>query len=104
SRRRHTSEASDWSSDVCSSDLNVEDRHRQKALATVAVMRDSRVVDGEETQRLAVIYPHRQRIVLKQQAKRCLSAFEIRDIDPDRSEERRVGKEGRGERPPTQST
>jgi hypothetical protein len=37
---------------------NVRDGHREKFLHRVAVVRDCRIVDGEEAQRLEVVYPH----------------------------------------------
>ena len=47
---------------------DVGDRHRQKFITGVAVARQRRIVDRDETQGLAVEHPHRMRIGLKQQA------------------------------------
>src|SRR5688500_19142679 len=78
SRRRHTRLQGDWSSDVCSSDL--EEEQRQAGIA-----------DGQ----------HLERVGGQQQANDTRDArnsrarvVELEDQAVDRSEERRVGKEG----------
>src|SRR5437764_12143807 len=68
SRRRHTRYIGDWSSDVCSSDLEALD------LAGGVIRR---VVEIEDSRRDAVV------------------AELVHHVRADRSEERRVGKEGR---------
>src|SRR5690606_39561320 len=98
SRRRHTSSSRDWSSDVCSSDLEVEflrpaggyrsagyrlapgDGVDQRALANVRTAGEGdlrKVAIGQEVERRG---------------------------REQRSEERRVGKEGRTRRPRWAST
>src|SRR5690625_6384745 len=82
SRRRHTRWPRDWSSDVCSSDLAREvpfrrDRHKSKA--------------GADMRR-----PETGSIMSEK--RRDHQADNGHDIDQDRSEERRVGKECRGGR------
>src|SRR5437868_10267053 len=78
SRRRHTRSKRDWSSDVCSSDLQVE---------IVADIRDtfSVLVNEEEQSR-----------VVEQVARTVVDPSKVLTrSQPKRSEERRVGKEGR---------
>src|SRR5207249_7198582 len=70
SRRRHTRSKRDWSSDVCSSDLLLDQHRRPQLLPLEALRRD------------AGLGPPRHQLV----AGRPLAAG-------DRSEERRVGKE-----------
>src|SRR5438876_8478079 len=93
SRRRHTIWTSDWSSDVCSSDLHIA-RSVQEALAQAELRRfdlllcDIGLPDGDGSAILNEIRKHYpiEGIVLS------AHAFPA-DI---RSEERRVGKERRG--------
>src|SRR5256885_5903508 len=85
SRRRHTRLQGDWSSDVCSSDLDLApDDDVVRLVVTRLVSRGEdggELVEGE----LAI----RRRIVL-----RAFGADEL-DVHVARSEERRVGKECR---------
>src|SRR5207237_6814259 len=79
SRRRHTRFKCDWSSDVCSSDLDL--RHYLRRALEVLLQNDNRVIRG-------VVH-----------AGYDAAAREIRIVVRDacrleRSEERRVGKEG----------
>src|SRR5438093_10857822 len=71
SRRRHTRLVSDWSSDVCSSDLSAASRLDARAVALDRVKAARRAVAGEEHDASAT------------------------ERFGERSEERRVGKEGR---------
>src|SRR5258706_9118660 len=83
SRRRHTRLVSDWSSDVCSSDLR--DLHGQ--------LRDRELDLAKQQELLA----HDQDI-RELMGARDLYIAEVYDVARDgqtRSEERRVGKEGR---------
>src|SRR5262249_58012372 len=81
SRRRHTRLVSDWSSDVCSSDLIVlfwkqrGDQEARKALVSHQL--------GWEVIRIVLVYRHRW------------TGTETFHRALLRSEERRVGKEGR---------
>src|SRR5688572_32743918 len=80
SRRRHTSFDCDWSSDVCSSDLATPgktQRNRKKSRSNNRARRTG-VVAFEAT--TPVFLSDREL---------------LRPADPDRSEERRVGKECR---------
>src|SRR5690348_17991436 len=84
SRRRHTRWTGDWSSDVCSSDLNF-------ASATCEALRFSVGADGA-----CKIHGH-----FSAQAGRtflmptCVRLWRVEINAPKRSEERRVGKECR---------
>src|SRR5699024_12238061 len=83
SRRRHTRSKRDWSSDVCSSDL-------PKGTVTVVDVEkgESTVVDFSafDSQRDALA---EDGVVLKKDTAPSM------DLEPERSEERRVGKECR---------
>src|SRR5262245_64939763 len=84
SRRRHTRCLSDWSSDVCSSDLGLVGAG-PLAVEHVAALRTVRELD-----RVVVWSRTEERI-----AEFC-KALELRaELDDERSEERRVGKECR---------
>src|SRR5688500_19520245 len=72
SRRRHTRLQGDWSSDVCSSDLSRVEMRERPAL---------QIPHGQE---------HRA-----DAAGGIGKGEEIREVEPARSEERRVGKECR---------
>src|SRR5256885_8076531 len=87
SRRRHTRLQGDWSSDVCSSDLD----------EFVAAIRAERI--GFLGERNRVLFAARD--VARHEARRAVLTLEPyqpigeqRDVE-DRSEERRVGKECR---------
>src|SRR5260370_32373292 len=83
SRRRHTRFKCDWSSDVCSSDLEEFLLWDERINATVGVRRERSSANGDRKAFNA--YPK--------------AAVSYRLVDPlpyvNRSEERRVGKEGR---------
>src|SRR5690348_16300466 len=88
SRRRHTSWTGDWSSDVCSSDL------------VVGVLVVRVVVVAADGHDLAVA---REAVAAVASAGEVVEAGDLRfgrgvaeALGPDRSEERRVGKEWRG--------
>src|SRR5262249_58454526 len=87
SRRRHTRLVSDWSSDVCSSDLSSAPRVRggpvqQRAEEVAQLVAEEDQVEDREG-------GPRARALLAQQHR------ERQRQHDDRSEERRVGKEGR---------
>src|SRR5690606_40857534 len=85
SRRRHTRFSRDWSSDVCSSDLE----QNKISGFNRAVSQSGSVFE-----------------LLSQMRKRTVFKYEIahgRQIKSLRSEERRVGKEGRARRPADES-
>src|SRR2546430_12624026 len=72
SRRRHTRFDCDWSSDVCSSDLDrLEARHAWLERASLLMLGDHVTLGGEADAETEL------------------------DVSEARSEERRVGKEGR---------
>src|SRR3981081_4886735 len=48
---------------------DVFEGHFQKLFSGIAIMANSRLVDSEETQSRGVVYPHRERIELKQKLK-----------------------------------
>src|SRR5690606_39873054 len=81
SRRRHTRFSRDWSSDVCSSDLDARNN------GTLLVAQTPAFPAGEVDVRIT--NSDSQSTVLT-------NAFEF--VAPPRSEERRVGKEGRSRR------
>src|SRR5256885_10933284 len=85
SRRRHTRLQGDWSSDVCSSDLNDEDL-RAKALANVE---QNGIVFLDEIDKIT----NRSETIGADVSRQGVQ----RDLLPlvERSEERRVGKECR---------
>src|SRR5438067_7852639 len=91
SRRRHTRSKRDWSSDVCSSDLKALDgrirAHRRFGTAVV-LYGDGKRVDVVTAR--TEFYD----------APAALPTVEHATIREDRSEERRVGKEGRAPRAP----
>ena len=56
------------------------DIHRQHLLATVAVVPAGRGIDGQKFERIDVGHPHRQRILLEQQAERSFATPQIGDV------------------------
>lgn len=52
----------------------------QEGFAAVAIMGDRRLVHGDETGRILIDQPHRQRIALEQEAKRGLARLDVPDI------------------------
>src|SRR5262249_60093875 len=93
--RRHTRLVSDWSSDVCSSDLGVRAR-RDELLVGLEELRHERG-DGGVT---LVARPTHGEIVLAGVAAVAVERLALRaprgvveDVPVQRSEERRVGKE-----------
>src|SRR3989442_3193098 len=87
SRRRHTSCGRDWSSDVCSSDLDTASGTQTanwSRVVTLSPGSNSLTVvaeDGSRNQALRTIF--------------LIYDDPLRDPPPNRSEERRVGKECR---------
>src|SRR5262249_59614507 len=95
SRRRHTRLVSDWSSDVCSSDL---EQIQQTLTAANANRPKGELSDGQRTWQLATT----DQLFTAAQYKPLIVAYKngspirLSDIATvERSEERRVGKEGR---------
>src|SRR5262249_58037654 len=87
SRRRHTRLVSDWSSDVCSSDLSSRRRGRgRRVCATISMVPLSSWASAREARD-----PYSA-------VSRWLRSMGPRLRGDDRSEERRVGKEGRTRR------
>src|SRR5260221_405578 len=86
SRRRHTRSLCDWSSDVCSSDLEAIMAIKAKFNATVLFVTHDMAVHAELVDRLAIMY-----------AGKIVEVADVRETfkHPLRSEERRVGKECR---------
>ena len=56
---------------------NIENGHREKFFAAVAIVFDRGVVDGEELERFRVEHPGRQRAGIEQQPEGRLVAFEL---------------------------
>src|SRR5437016_7151739 len=94
SRRRHTRLVSDWSSDVCSSDLGVKGLSPQVAATGIASLqvpcRSLDVVKKMNPDGRAL-----QKVLSKFGEKIVCYAFAL---EAERSEERRVGKERRTQR------
>src|SRR5438876_8565206 len=87
SRRRHTRWTGDWSSDVCSSDLPVKvglmsNPDRPMTIGAVAALSGRRPSSIRYYEQIGLLPP-------------AARASGRRVYGPDRSEERRVGKEGR---------
>src|SRR5205814_7231737 len=96
SRRRHTRCLSDWSSDVCSSDLTSPNPSRLMVSFTndddfiffhVPATGVAAATEGEITEMVSRLQRHVQARI---------EAHHGEEIAALRSEERRVGKEGRG--------
>src|SRR5690606_40584942 len=95
SRRRHTRFSRDWSSDVCSSDLNEDDNQRETCKTDIG--------HAAEFGAVAVSAHGPPRCNWHQRQTDCSDDNagderwkEARDAREYRSEERRVGKECRG--------
>src|SRR5207253_7082676 len=92
SRRRHTRWPRDWSSDVCSSDLafcaDVYARHPRLRI-------DDGAVDVATLEQMAARLPARTAFIEYVSTNDWLDALLVRKNAEGRSEERRVGKEGR---------
>src|SRR5437867_10011931 len=98
SRSRHTNSYGDWSSDVCSSDLR--NSSTRSLRATVHACTSSSPIDHRPPVRLGDLGgppPAPQREMDEPSA--TLERHIGRELDPLRSEERRVGKEGTPRRP-----
>src|SRR5699024_11539385 len=90
SRRRHTRSKRDWSSDVCSSDLNWSIKHYQGGKKMVY---DVVIIGAGPGGLAAGLYASRARLntlIIEKEG----TGGQIATTD-ERSEERRVGKEGR---------
>src|SRR5204862_1023742 len=87
SRRRHTRSLRDWSSDVCSSDLFRDRRSAQQLTGTEGLLSDDGACRkvGRTTRRPR----EREDVELAEESNEA-------GVGGVRSEERRVGKEGRG--------
>src|SRR5258706_16271787 len=96
SRRRHTRLVSDWSSDVCSSDLALPVRalFETPTVAALAASLTWDYVDHMDTEALTSFLAEIESLSADQA--QCILREEMRLLDkPTRSEERRVGKECR---------
>src|SRR5206468_7459811 len=88
SRRRHTRSDRDWSSDVCSSDLDQVDRFTRRFMLDYV---EGYLAGGNA--RLAVYQDGEQPIAVAQEVSSLVDSVPaLADLFP-RSEERRVGKE-----------
>src|SRR5207253_7696773 len=92
SRRRHTRWPRDWSSDVCSSDLN---KPYSDATAEKIDMEVKKIIDNafDRTKRLLMDHREHLEIIAKELLEKEI-LFQT-DLERLRSEERRVGKECR---------
>src|SRR5205085_9255804 len=95
SRRRHTGLGCDWSSDVCSSDLRALECNRAaQDVVPWHLMRDARLIDVTHQ------VPRHDILCGSITLERAVDGFppgtvHLAVVDPGKSEERRVGKEGR---------
>src|SRR3546814_4793719 len=81
---------SDWSSDVCSSDLRLRRAGRQKRARPSAPMRERAIEFGDEVNRVVIV------LIAEAATARTAADLVARGIDMHlgaRSEERRVGQE-----------
>src|SRR5262249_59978785 len=85
SRRRHTRLVSDWSSDVCSSDLCRGSRRYDRGSPPLP-----------QCKRCLAVFFNRRGIKVRQRNAKQPHAARRREERLERSEERRVGEEGRG--------
>src|SRR5205814_4866791 len=92
SRRRHTRCLSDWSSDVCSSDLAEVCRAVRKVLSSAASQPRIEIPEPEGGD-TAPFTDDEKRAILELVDRTSREATE--EFRKGRSEERRVGKEGR---------
>src|SRR5690606_40677925 len=92
SRRRHTRFSRDWSSDVCSSDLDI------KAVTEGVELTLKSLLDALKRHNVESIDPMGE--PFDPQLHQAMTAVEKTDVEPNRSEERRVGKERRTRRTP----
>src|SRR5205814_3330357 len=92
SRRRHTRCLSDWSSDVCSSDLAQEAQQRERLQESDHRLSDLRQSGQKVQGELERLLERREQmgVQLRELAEEALR------LDEERSEERRVGKGCRG--------
>src|SRR3546814_15355312 len=81
---------SDWSSDVCSSDLDLEERRPRVEQSFDALAREQLAAAGVPLARLRVAAERR---LGDPRVKLVAKAAIVRGIGAERSEERRVGKE-----------
>src|SRR3712207_9359843 len=99
SRRRHTRYWRDWSSDVCSSDL----QSREYNLSTVVKVKvcgitnpkDGAFAAGSGADAIGLVFAESPRKVSVEEARRIGAALPEGVLKVGRSEERRVGKECR---------
>src|SRR5690606_40829820 len=97
SRRRHTSFSRDWSSDVCSSDLSVQDESAEEArqaLEKYTIDLTARAESGKLDPVIGRDEEIRRTIQVLQRRTKNNPVL----IGEPRSEERRVGKERRARR------
>src|SRR5690606_39733216 len=90
SRRRHTRFSRDWSSDVCSSDLDIRMYLKTAALITMFLVSFTFVVVGVQPYWLYLLVWIATGISVA-----GIGFCVMHDANHDRSEERRVGKEFR---------
>src|SRR5690625_7538884 len=89
SRRRHTRWPRDWSSDVCSSDLEEIEARNEGELAEKSEQETNEFLDDRVTTRLEE---------MAEGIPKAIKEAGASTSDVDRSEERRVGKECRCQR------
>src|SRR5207248_4295567 len=92
SRRRHTRSYGDWSSDVCSSDLETAREIRATFIIDLGILRSygrEVTTTGQDKKPLGLNRQQKELLL-------ALALWKVRQLL--RSEERRVGKEGRARR------
>src|SRR5207248_7024049 len=94
-RRRHTRSYGDWSSDVCSSDLNPAHERFRIALVVVRLVGAPDLCDLPELFRPPRHFLFVESVFREVWFDACDVTLDIENLRPDlRSEERRVGKDG----------
>src|SRR5262249_58954347 len=94
SRRRHTRLVSDWSSDVCSSDLITNAGNHARESMAAMIQQDLKKIGIRLNVVTLDFNSLLERITQTYNYEACL----LGSVNADRSEERRVGKEGRSRR------
>src|SRR5690606_39574195 len=93
SRRRHTRFSRDWSSDVCSSDLNVN--RNENSLNEEQGVRQQNLILSDEEQMIYTFITEQPRSINEIHEHTLIPFGHLNVLLLNRSEERRVGKECR---------
>src|SRR5699024_11908545 len=91
SRRRHTISKRDWSSDVCSSDLHLEDYIVNSQHTKYKLLKNEKTSKNIFSLKPDIVIEHNKKY-------KIIIDTKWKMVDSNRSEERRVGKECRKRR------